>query len=157
MSANQIKVPAKIAEEISGYIKSSTAIILVDYRGFSMEDDTQFRKAIRESGGMYKVYKKEHLQSLFHGAEFEPLAQHLNGCTGVVFCMENAMATVNVVLQTKENLPEIVIKGCVVNKAYCTAEKLMSLKEEDFLPMKTNAEETKTFPKFLGGLFGKKK
>ena len=34
-----------------------SGVVLVDYRGLTVEQDTQLRKQLREAGVVYKVYK----------------------------------------------------------------------------------------------------
>ena len=55
MAKVEIKQP--IVDEIAGYLADAQAMVLVDYRGLTVEEDTQLRKALREAGVDYKVYK----------------------------------------------------------------------------------------------------
>ena len=48
---------AAIVAEISEQIKDADSIVVVDYRGLTVEQDTKLRKALREEGITYKVYK----------------------------------------------------------------------------------------------------
>lgn len=55
MAKVELKQP--IVEEISSYIKDAQSVVLVDYRGLTVEQDTRLRKQLREAGITYKVYK----------------------------------------------------------------------------------------------------
>ena len=55
MAKVELKQP--IVEEISANIKDAQSVVLVDYRGLSVAEDTQLRKQLREAGVTYKVYK----------------------------------------------------------------------------------------------------
>ena len=55
MAKVELKQP--IVEEISAHIKDAQSVVLVDYRGLTVEQDTQLRKQLREAGVTYKVYK----------------------------------------------------------------------------------------------------
>ncbi len=55
MAKVELKQP--VVEEISAGIKDAQSIVLVDYRGLTVEQDTQLRKSLREAGVSYKVYK----------------------------------------------------------------------------------------------------
>ena len=48
MAKVEIKQP--IVDEIAGYLADAQAMVLVDYRGLTVEEDTQLRKALREAG-----------------------------------------------------------------------------------------------------------
>ena len=55
MAKVELKKP--IVEEISANIKDAQSVVLVDYRGLTVEQDTNLRKQLREAGVVYKVYK----------------------------------------------------------------------------------------------------
>ena len=55
MAKVELKQP--IVQEISDSIKGAQAVVVVDYRGLTVEQDTQLRKQLREAGIIYKVYK----------------------------------------------------------------------------------------------------
>ena len=57
MAKVEIKQP--IVDEIKGYAADAKAAVLVDYRGLTVEQDTKLRKALREAGVVYKVYKND--------------------------------------------------------------------------------------------------
>ena len=46
-----------VVAELKEKVVSSTAGVLVDYKGISAENDTKLRKELRESGVEYKVVK----------------------------------------------------------------------------------------------------
>ena len=55
MAKVELKQP--IVQEISENIKDAQSVVVVDYRGLTVAEDTQLRKALREAGVSYKVYK----------------------------------------------------------------------------------------------------
>ena len=72
MAKVEIKQP--IVEEISEAIKDAQSVVLVDYRGLTVAQDTQLRKELREAGVVYKVYKNTMMNFAFKGTDFEALA-----------------------------------------------------------------------------------
>ena len=56
MAKVELKQP--IVQEISETIKDAQSLVVVDYRGLTVAEDTQLRKNLREAGVTYKVYKK---------------------------------------------------------------------------------------------------
>ena len=63
MAKVELKQP--IVEEISANIKDAQSVVVVDYRGLTVEQDTQLRKAMREAGITYKVYKNTMMNFAF--------------------------------------------------------------------------------------------
>ena len=53
MAKVELKQP--VVQEISEQIKDAQSIVLVDYRGLTVDEDTQLRKQLREAGVAYKV------------------------------------------------------------------------------------------------------
>lgn len=69
MAKVELKQP--IVEEISANIKDAQSVVLVDYLGLSVAEDTQLRKQLREAGVTYKVYKNTLMNFAFKGTDFE--------------------------------------------------------------------------------------
>ena len=57
MSAN-LEAKKTSVEEIKELISNSKSIVLVDYKGITVEQDTALRKELRENNITYKVIKK---------------------------------------------------------------------------------------------------
>ena len=55
MAKVELKQP--IVDEIKASLEGAQGVVVVDYRGLTVEQDTQLRKQLREAGVVYKVYK----------------------------------------------------------------------------------------------------
>ena len=60
MAKVELKKP--VVEEIANSIKGAAAVVLVNYKGISVEQDTQMRKELREAGVVYIIIC--HFQSI---------------------------------------------------------------------------------------------
>ena len=67
----KIEIKKPIVEEISATIKDAQSVVLVDYRGLTVAQDTELRKQLREAGITYKVYKNTMMNFAFKGTDFE--------------------------------------------------------------------------------------
>ena len=81
MAKVELKQP--IVEEIKGLLDGAASLVLVDYRGLTVEQDTKLRKTLRDNNVSYKVYKNTLVKFAVAGTEFEQLAKHLEGPTAV--------------------------------------------------------------------------
>ena len=108
MAKVELKQP--IVEEIKGFVAEAQSVVVVDYRGLTVEQDTQLRKACREAGVVYKVYKNTMLKRAFEGTDFAQLEQTLEGPTAVAFGMDDATAPARVLNQVAKTAD----KGAVV-------------------------------------------
>ena len=57
MAKVELKTP--VVDEISANIKDAQSVVLVDYRGLTVEQDTALRKQLREAGITYKEHNDE--------------------------------------------------------------------------------------------------
>ena len=55
MAKVELKQP--IVQAIAEDVKDAASVVLVDYRGLTVAQDTELRKQLREAGITYKVYK----------------------------------------------------------------------------------------------------
>ena len=75
MAKVELKQP--IVQEISESIKDAASVVVVDYRGLTVAEDTELRKQLREAGVSYKVYKNTLVSRAVDGTEIESLREVL--------------------------------------------------------------------------------
>ena len=102
MAKVELKQP--VVEEISAGIKDAQSVVLVDYRGLTVEQDTQLRKSLREAGVSYKVYKNTMMNFAFKGTQFEGLDAYLSGPSTFAFSYEDAAAGASITLPRMQPL-----------------------------------------------------
>ena len=66
-------------DEIKDNFDGAQGVVVVNYSGLTVEQDTQLRKQLREAGVVYKVYKNTLVKRVVAGTEFEPIADTLEG------------------------------------------------------------------------------
>ena len=116
MAKVEIKQP--IVEEISEAIKEAQSVVLVDYRGLTVEEDTKLRKQLREAGITYKVYKNTMLNFAFKDTAYEPLAPHLEGPSAVAISTTDATAPARILSKFAKEAPALELKAGVVEGNY---------------------------------------
>ena len=125
MAKVELKKP--IVDEISANIKDAQSVVLVDYRGLTVEQDTQLRKKLREAGVTYKVYKNTFMNFAFKGTQFEGLAQYLEGPSAVAIATEDATAPARVLAEFAKTADKLEIKGGVVEGVVYDAKGMASI------------------------------
>ena len=88
----KIELKQPIVEKISASIKDAQSVVLVDYRGLTVEQDTRLRKELREAGITYKVYKNTMMNFAFKGTDCEALVPYLEGPSAVAISGTDATA-----------------------------------------------------------------
>ena len=116
MAKVELKKP--IVEQISEELNGAKAAVLVDYRGITVEQDTELRKQLREAGVIYKVYKNTMINFAVKGTEFEELSKHLEGPTAIAISKEDATAPARILFNFSKNAPKLELKAGVVDVTY---------------------------------------
>lgn len=112
MAKVEIKQP--IVNEIAENIKDAQSVVLVDYRGLTVEQDTRLRKQLREADVVYKVYKNTMLNFAFKGTDFEALAPYLEGPSAVAISKTDATAPARVLAKFAKEAKALELKAGVV-------------------------------------------
>lgn len=112
MAKVELKKP--IVEEIAASLKDAQSVVLVDYRGLTVEQDTELRKQLREAGITYKVYKNTMMNFAFKGTDFESLAPYLAGPSAVAISTEDATAPARILCKFAKTANALEVKGGVV-------------------------------------------
>ena len=120
MAKVELKQP--IVEEISANIKAAQSVVLVDYRGLTVEQDTNLRKQLREAGITYKVYKNTMMNFAFKGTDCESLAPYLEGPSAIAISSTDATAPARILCKFAKDANKLEIKaGIVEGMAYDAA------------------------------------
>ena len=127
MAKVELKQP--IVAEISEVIKDAQSVVLVDYRGLTVEEDTALRKQLREAGVNYKVYKNTLMNFAFKGTDFEALAPYLNGPSAIAVSTEDATAPARVLAEFAKKAKNLEIKAGVVEGTFYDAKGMLAVAE----------------------------
>ena len=121
MAKVELKQP--IVQEISETIKDAQSLVVVDYRGLTVAEDTQLRKNLREAGVTYKVYKNTLVNRAIEGTEFESLKDVLEGPNAFAVSTDPA----RVLAEFAKKAPSLEIKAGVVEGTYYDAEGMKQI------------------------------
>ena len=114
MSAN-LEAKKLIVEEIKNKIQSSISLTFVDYRGLTVEEDTKMRRALREAGVEYKVYKNRLLLKALEDLGMTGYEDILQGTTAVAFGMQDEVSAPRIIVETSEKTKKMQVKGGILN------------------------------------------
>ncbi len=125
----KIEIKKPIVEEISATIKDAQSVVLVDYRGLTVAQDTELRKQLREAGVTYKVYKNTMMNFAFKGTDFEALAPYLDGPNAMAVSTTDATAPARVLANFAKTAKELEIKAGVVEGTVYDANGMKAISE----------------------------
>ena len=116
MAKVELKKP--IVEEISAQIADAESIILVNYSGLTVEQDTQLRKELREAGVHYKVYKNTMMNFAFQGTPCEELCKDLEGTNALAVSKDDATAPTRIIAKFAKTAPKLEMVSGIVEGNY---------------------------------------
>lgn len=116
MAKVEIKKP--IVDEIIENLKDAQAVVVADYRGLTVEQDTELRKSLREAGVVYKVYKNTMIKRAVAGTEFEAIVADLEGPTAIAISKTDATAPARILYNFAKKAPALELKSGVVAGTY---------------------------------------
>jgi large subunit ribosomal protein L10 len=123
----KVELKQPIVDEISAVIKDAQSVVVVDYRGLTVAEDTQLRKQLREAGVSYKVYKNTLVSRAVEGTEFESLKDSLEGPNAFAVSTEDATAPARVLAEFAKKAPKLEIKAGVVEGTFYDAEGMKAI------------------------------
>lgn len=112
---NQAVLSAKqeVVSEISSKIKDSQSTVVVEYRGLSVAEVTELRRALRAENVDFKVYKNTMAQRAVEGLGFEELKESLKGPNAMAFSSD-AVAPARVLAKFAKDHKALVLKSGIV-------------------------------------------
>ena len=116
MAKVELKQP--IVDEIINNVKDAESVVLVNYSGLTVEQDTALRKELREAGVVYKVYKNTMMHRAFEGTQCEELIQHLHGTNAIAISATDATAPARILDKFAKKNPalELLLKTLTMIK-----------------------------------------
>lgn len=116
MAKVELKQP--IVQEVAGILENAKTAVLVDYRGITVDVDTQLRKELREAGVTYKVYKNTLIKLAVKGTPFEELSKDLEGPTAIAVASTDVTAPARIIAGYAKKVEALSMKSGIVDGVY---------------------------------------
>ena len=114
----KVELKAPVVEEIKANLEGAKSVVLVDYLGLTVEQDTNLRRATREAGLIYKVYKNTMVKRAIEGTDFAELEKDLDGPTAVAISKDDATAPARVIAKFAKDAKKLEMKSGIVEGNY---------------------------------------
>ena len=125
MAKVELKQP--IVQAIAEDVKGAASVVLVDYRGLTVAQDTELRKQLREAGILYKVCKNTMMKRAFEGTEFAGLDEYLEGPSAIAISKDDATAPARILCKFAKDAKALELKAGVVEGEVYDANALVEL------------------------------
>ena len=114
-------------DEIKDNFDGAQGVVVVNYSGLTVEQDTQLRKQLREAGVAYKVYKNTLVNFAIKGTDFESLSDVLEGPNAFAISTTDATAPARVIAKFAKTAPALEIKAGVVEGTFYDADGMKAI------------------------------
>lgn len=114
-------------KELAETLKISKLILIVDYRGTTVEDDTKLRKDLREAKGSARVIKNNILKRALDMNGESDLDEVLVGPNALITSEEEYLAPLKVVYKFSKAHENYTIKGGFIDGKLMSVEELKTL------------------------------
>ncbi|MXZ81160.1 MAG: 50S ribosomal protein L10 [Gammaproteobacteria bacterium] len=125
MSLNLEQKKALVGEVVEA-IGQSSAGVLAEYRGMSVEEMTRLRRTARAEGVWIKVVKNNLAKRAVKGSEFECLAEHFAGPV-VLSLSEDPVSLARLVTDIEKDIKNFRISAGAMNGSLIDAQTLARL------------------------------
>lgn len=129
----------KLAEEM----KEAKIILLTEYRGITVEDDTKLRKELRGLNSNYRIIKNNIIKRALEENGIKELEEQLVGPTAILLNNEDYLQPAKSIYTYSKSNDFYKIKGGVIEGKVMTAEEIITIAKlpsrEDLLSMLAGA------------------
>ena len=121
-NAKIIESKALVVDEIKGKFENAKSVVVFDPRGLSVAEVTELRRALRESGSDYKVYKNTLAKRAVNSLDIK-LDEYLEGPSAISFSSDE-LAPVRVISKFAKDHDKLVLKAGIVEGKVVNANEL---------------------------------
>ena len=130
MPSNSILVQKQqIVADLAEQIKNSTAGVVVNYQGITVENDTAMRKALREAGVKYVVMKNTMTGRACDMVGYGDMKQYLSGMTAIAISEKDPVVAAKILKTYAEKVQSFEILAGYVDGAVIDAKTVNELAE----------------------------
>ena len=113
-----------LVEEIKTNIQNAKSIVLIDYRGISVAEDTALRKEFRTNNIVYKVYKNRLFKKACEELGINGFDSYLEGTTAFAFGMDEETVAPRIAKKQIKALNKMEIKAGYCDNAVIDAKQV---------------------------------
>ena len=109
-SKEVLELKQKQVEDIKAKISAAKSLVIIDYMGLNVAEDTAFRKQLRDAGVDYQVLKNRLVKRAFDDLGYTQFDEALNGPTAVAFSDTDAVAPAKIIVENIKKLNKMKAK-----------------------------------------------
>lgn len=108
-------------------LAAAANVFLINYRGVTVNQDTELRRRVREVGGTYGVVANRLVLRAIDGRPLQELKSHFRGPTAVAYCTEDPVQLAKTVIEFAKDVPVLELKGGLLEGRPVAAEEVQEI------------------------------
>ncbi len=110
-------------EKVAGSLEAAGGVFVVDYRGLSVKETQEVRRALREVGAEMKVYKNNIVKIALENAGMPNIDEMLSGTCAYVFYEKDPVDAAKVIKEQSEKLKKMEFVGAIADGKALTSDE----------------------------------
>lgn len=129
MSKNSEVMQAKkdVVEGLKEQIQKASGLVVIDYRGLTVAQDTEFRAEFRKNNVEYKVIKNRMMKLALNELGYHEFDEALNGFAQSLSAMTMSLLPLKVVAESIKKFNKMEIKAGLADGKYATVDEVVAL------------------------------
>ena len=127
MSEAAIAKKETLVQAAAEKFESAASVVIVDYRGLTVEEVTNLRKQLRDAGVEMKVIKNSILSRAAKKVGLDGLDEVFTGPTAVAFSNDDVVAPAKIIDEFAKDAKALEIKGGVIEGKVSSVEQITTL------------------------------
>ena len=123
----KIELKKPVIDEIAANVEGAASVIVVNYSGITVAQDTELRKELREAGVVYKVYKNTMMKLAFKDTPYEALSKDLDGTNALAISKDDATLPARIIAKYGKKAPTLEFVSGVVEGNYFDKNGVIAL------------------------------
>lgn len=126
MNQSILQEKVSLVNEVAERLNDSASSVVVEYRGLSVAEVTELRRALRAEAVELKVYKNSIVRRAAEQVGFKEMSEFLTGPNAIAFS-KDSVASSRVMVKFAKKHPNLVLKGGLVEKGIVDLDGLTTL------------------------------
>ncbi|CAG4704550.1 MULTISPECIES: 50S ribosomal protein L10 [Enterococcus] len=127
MSEAAIAKKETLVQAAAEKFESAASVVIVDYRGLTVEEVTNLRKQLRDAGVEMKVIKNSILSRAAKKVGLDGLDEVFTGPTAVAFSNDDVVAPAKIIDEFAKDAKALEIKGGIIEGKVSSVEQITAL------------------------------
>jgi large subunit ribosomal protein L10 len=125
--SSNLEAKKELVGEIKDKISKAKSITFVDFRGVTVEDDTNLRSAFRKAGAEYKVYKNRLVLRALNELGISGMDEYLQGTNAIALGYKDEITPAKLLVEAGNNTKKLEIRCGILGNRVITASEVAEL------------------------------